>query len=94
MLVLIEDIVYNIVLWQWRSPYIPGSLLTKPSFPLSFQADTHHSVGSSRSIGYVAAIYSKKSGDKSKSSENIQQNLINNSVLHIMSFTFQVLSHL
>ena len=36
--------------------------------PLSFQADTHHSDGSDSRMGNVAAKYSKKSGDMSRSS--------------------------
>lgn len=39
---------------------ISGS--TYPSLPLSFQADTHHRVGSDFSIGWRALKYSKKSG--------------------------------
>jgi len=36
--------------------------------PLSFHADTHHSVGSDRRRGNVAEKYSKKSGEMSRSS--------------------------
>ena len=51
----------------------------KPFLPLSFHAEAHHSVGSDSRIGRVAMKYSKKSGDKSKSSTIPVTNTINNS---------------
>ena len=48
----------------------PGSSATMLTFPLSFHADTHHNVGSACNMGNVAAKYSKKSGEMSRSSEN------------------------
>jgi hypothetical protein len=48
---------------------LPALLSTKSPLPLSFHADTHHNVGSACRMGYVAAKYSKKSGDMSRSSE-------------------------
>ena len=41
------------------------------ALPLSFHAETHQSVGSAWRIGNVAAKYSKKSGEISRSSENV-----------------------
>jgi len=38
--------------------------------PLSFHAEMHHNVLSSRSRGSMAAKYSKKSADMSRSSEH------------------------
>lgn len=40
----------------------------RPTFPLSFHADTHHRLESFRRSGYVAWKYSKKSGDTFRSS--------------------------
>ena len=42
-----------------------------PRLPLSFQADTHHKVGSDLKIGRVASKYSKKSSDTSRSSSTM-----------------------
>lgn len=43
---------------------------TRPTLPLSFHADTHQSVGSFSSNGYVPRKYSKKSGATSRSSKD------------------------
>lgn len=50
---------------------------TRPTLPLSFHADTHQSVGSLRSNGYVPRKYSKKSGATSRSSKKIKTILVN-----------------
>jgi hypothetical protein len=43
----------------------------RPLLPLSFQADTHHKVGSDFKIGSVASKYSKKSSENSRSSSTM-----------------------
>lgn len=57
---------------------LPGSSDTMFCFPLSFHADTHQSVGSAFRMGYVALKYSKKSGEKSRSSEIHNRNAFTN----------------
>jgi len=52
---------------------LPGWLLSmRLGFPLSFHAEIHHRVLSNCSSGSSAAKYSKKSGDRSRSSAHYQ----------------------